>query len=87
VKVVVFGSPSRRTPPEEKLAQVFDMADAGIRLKRAALRLASRNSTEQDVDAALERHRTGTESRQRLLRLGFRGRILLGVASRATLWV
>jgi hypothetical protein len=46
---------SRRTLPEEKLAQVLDMADAGIRLKRAALRHASPNSTEQDVDAALER--------------------------------
>jgi hypothetical protein len=46
---------SRRTSPEEKLAQVFDMADAGIRLRRAALRHASANSTEQDVDAALER--------------------------------
>ena len=34
---------SRRTPPEEKLAQVLDMADAGIRLKRAALRHASPN--------------------------------------------
>ena len=45
---------SRRTPPEEKLAQVLDMADAGIRLKRAALRHASPNATEQDVDAALE---------------------------------
>ena len=45
---------SRRTLPEEKLAQVLDMADAGIRLKRAALRHASPNSTEQDVDAALE---------------------------------
>lgn len=46
---------SRRTPPEEKLAQVFDMADAGIRLKRAALRHALPDATEQDVDAALER--------------------------------
>jgi hypothetical protein len=46
---------SRRTLPEEKLAQVLDMADAGIRLKRAALRHASPKSTEQDVDAALER--------------------------------
>ena len=46
---------SRRTLPEEKLAQVLDMADAGIRLKRAALRHASPNSPEQDVDAALER--------------------------------
>ena len=46
---------SRRTTPEEKLAQAFEMADAGIRLKRAALRHASPNSTEQDVDAALER--------------------------------
>jgi hypothetical protein len=45
---------SRRTLPEEKLAQVLDMAEAGIRLKRAALRHASPNSTEQDVDAALE---------------------------------
>ena len=46
---------SRGTPPEEKLAQVFEMVDAGIRLKRAALRHASPHSTEQDVDAALER--------------------------------
>ena len=46
---------SRRTLPEEKLAQVLDMAEAGIRLKRATLRHASPNSTEQDVDAALER--------------------------------
>jgi len=45
---------SRRTLPEEKLAQVLDMSEAGIRLKRAALRHASPNSTEQDVDAALE---------------------------------
>ena len=27
---------SKRTPPEEKLAQVFDTADAGIRLKLRA---------------------------------------------------
>ena len=33
----------------------FDMVDAGIRLKRAALRHALPNSTEEDVDAALER--------------------------------
>ena len=46
---------SRRTPPEQKLVQAFDMADAGIRLKRAALRHGSPNWTEQDVDAALER--------------------------------
>jgi hypothetical protein len=46
---------SRRTLPEEKLAQVLDMADAGIRLKRAALRHSSPHSTEQEVDAALER--------------------------------
>jgi hypothetical protein len=46
---------SRNTPPEEKLVQAFEMADAGIRLKRAALRHASPDSTEQDVDAALER--------------------------------
>lgn len=46
---------SRRTPPEEKLAQVFDMVDAGIRLKRAALRHASPNAAEQEIDAALER--------------------------------
>jgi hypothetical protein len=45
---------SRRTPPEEKLAQAFEMADAGIRLKRAALRHASPNSSETDVEAALE---------------------------------
>jgi hypothetical protein len=46
---------SRRSPPEEKLVQAFDIEVAGIRLKRAALRHDSPNSTEQDVDAALER--------------------------------
>ncbi len=46
---------SRQTPPAEKLAQALDMAEAGIQLKRAALRLALPDSTEQDVDAALER--------------------------------
>jgi len=46
---------SRRTPLEEKLAQALEMADAGIRLKRAALRHASPNSTEQDINAALDR--------------------------------
>ena len=46
---------SRRTPPEEKLVQAFELADAGIRFKRAALRHASPDSSEEDVDAALER--------------------------------
>jgi len=46
---------SRRTPAAQKLVQALELADAGIRLKRAALRHASPNSTEQDVDAALER--------------------------------
>jgi hypothetical protein len=46
---------SRRTPPAEKLVQAFEMAEAGVRLKRAALRHASPAATEQEVDAALER--------------------------------
>ena len=46
---------SRTTPPEEKLAQALDLAEAGIRLKRAALRHALPNSSEDDVDIALER--------------------------------
>ena len=46
---------SRCTPPGQKLVQAFEMADAGIRFKRAALRHGSPNRTEQDVDAALER--------------------------------
>ncbi len=46
---------SRCTPPEQKLVQALEMADAGIRFKRAALRHGSPNWTEQDVDAALER--------------------------------
>lgn len=46
---------SRCTSPEQKLAQAFEMADAGIRFKRAALRHGSPNWTEQDVEAALER--------------------------------
>jgi hypothetical protein len=46
---------SRQTPPPEKLAQALDMAEAGIRLKRAALRHSLPASTEQEVDAALER--------------------------------
>jgi len=45
---------SRRTPPEEKLAQAVRNGGCGIRLKRAALRHASPNSTETDVDTALE---------------------------------
>jgi hypothetical protein len=35
--------------------QALEVADAGIRFKRAALRHDSPNWTEQDVDAALER--------------------------------
>jgi hypothetical protein len=46
---------SRQTPSAEKLAQALEMAEAGVRLKRAALRHASPASTEQEVDAALER--------------------------------
>ena len=45
---------SRQTPPAEKLVQALEMADAGVRLKRAALRHASPTSTDQEVDAALE---------------------------------
>jgi hypothetical protein len=45
---------SKQTPPAEKLAQALEMADAGVRLKRAALRQASPGLTEQEVDAALE---------------------------------
>jgi hypothetical protein len=41
--------------PGRHARRAFDMADAGIRLKRAALRHASPNWTEQDVDTALER--------------------------------
>jgi hypothetical protein len=46
---------SRQTPPAEKLVQALEMAEAGLRLKRAALRHASPALTEQEVDAALER--------------------------------
>ncbi len=46
---------SRQTPPAEKLAQALEMAEAGVRLKRAALRHALPALTEQEVDAALER--------------------------------
>ena len=46
---------SRQTLPPEKLAQALEMAEAGVRLKRAALRHALPASTEQEVDAALER--------------------------------
>ena len=46
---------SRRASPAEKLVMALEMAEAGIRLKRAALRQALPDSTEEDVDAALER--------------------------------
>ncbi len=46
---------SRQTPPAEKLVQALDLAEAGVRFKRAALRHASPASTEDEVDAALER--------------------------------
>jgi hypothetical protein len=46
---------SRQTAPAEKLAQALEMAEAGIRLKRAGLRSALPDATEEDVDAALER--------------------------------
>jgi hypothetical protein len=46
---------SRQARPAEKLVQALDMAEAGIRLKRAALRHALLNAAEEDVDAALER--------------------------------
>jgi hypothetical protein len=45
----------RRTSPEEKLAMALELAEAGIRLKRAALRQALPDATEEDVEAALER--------------------------------
>jgi len=60
----------RRTPPEEKLAQAFEMADAGIRLKRAALRHPAPNATETDVDAALPaRPQVGVHAHVRALAL------------------
>lgn len=46
---------SRQTPAAEKLVQAFELAEAGIRLKRAAIRNALPNASEQEVDAALER--------------------------------
>jgi hypothetical protein len=46
---------SRRTSPEEKLVMALEMAEAGIRLKRATLRQALPDATEEDVEAALER--------------------------------
>jgi hypothetical protein len=46
---------SRRTPPAEKLKQALELSEAGIALKRAALRHASPQAPDEVIDAALER--------------------------------
>jgi hypothetical protein len=46
---------SQRTDPSEKLAQALDMMAAGVRIKRAALRAAEPDATENEIDAKLER--------------------------------
>jgi hypothetical protein len=46
---------SRRESPAEKLAQALELAETGIRLKRAALRHAAPSASEAEIDAALER--------------------------------
>ena len=46
---------NRRTPPAEKLEQALEMAEAGLRLKRAVLRNSSPAATEEEIDVALER--------------------------------
>jgi hypothetical protein len=46
---------SGRTSPAEKLAQAIDVMETGFRLKRAALRAATPEATEPEIDAAFER--------------------------------
>ena len=46
---------SRAASPAEKLLQALDAAEAGFMLKRASLRSAMPQATEQELDAALER--------------------------------
>jgi hypothetical protein len=48
---VEFG---RLVDPAEKLAQALELMTAGFRLKRVALRTASPEAAEQDIDRALE---------------------------------
>ena len=46
---------SRSTPPAEKLVQALELAEAGIRLKRAALRNRHPDLSEREIDLALAR--------------------------------
>lgn len=46
---------NRRESPSEKLVQALELAEVGIRLKRASLRHAAPNATEEEIEAALER--------------------------------
>jgi hypothetical protein len=46
---------ARSTPPGEKLSQALEMMAAGIRLKRAALRSRHPRSSDEEIDAMLQR--------------------------------
>jgi Rv0078B-related antitoxin len=46
---------ARSTPPREKLAQALELMEAGIRLKRAALRIAQPGATVEELEEAFER--------------------------------
>jgi len=46
---------NRTTDPSEKLVQALEMMATGIRLKRAALRVARPHVPDTEIDAELER--------------------------------
>jgi hypothetical protein len=46
---------ARAASPAEKLAQAIELMEAGLRLKRAALRRALPHASESEIEAAFER--------------------------------
>jgi hypothetical protein len=45
---------ARMTPPEEKLRQVLQMVETGIRLKRAGLRVRHPSATPEQIEEMLQ---------------------------------
>ena len=44
----------RRTPPEEKARQAFELIRSGIALKRVALRIRNPDASDDEVEALLD---------------------------------
>ena len=44
----------RRTPPEEKARQAFELMRSGIALKRVALRIRNPDASDDEVEALLD---------------------------------